>query len=204
MPTPHKIVLPNLRRISLPCLTLPSIGRLFASLAPWVESSKLPSSTDSLGSFRPLMPSLTRLLAGIIVLVVVDSIVLGFPGLTQTIAPSSITIISLVTLLVGLIAAIIVFKYGTQLSHAASEAYRSLKNYEELLTYFFQIAALYILYITSRALVTASGVFRSAPWAYPMIFLAIAIIPTIKVVINTIHKLEGNSPQRRSKSTSQF
>ncbi len=158
----------------------------------------MPSSSDPLGSFRPLMPPLMRLVAGIILLVVVESIVLGFPGLTQTVPSTSVTITSLVIFLVGLIATIIVFKYGTQLSNAASEAYRALKNYEEVLTYFFQIAALYILYATSKTLVSASGVLRSTPWAYSMIFLAIGIIPTIKVVVNTIHTLEGHSPQRHT------
>ncbi len=144
------------------------------------------------------MPSFMRLVAGVIVLIVVESIALGFPGLTQTIPSTSVTVTSLVVFLVGFIAAIIVFKYGTQLSSAAAEAYGDLKNYEELLTYFFQIAALYILYVTSRALVNATGLFRSAPWAYPMIFLIIGIIPTIRVVINTIHALESHSSQRHT------
>lgn len=139
-----------------------------------------------------------RLVAGIIVLVVVESIVLSFPGLSQTLPSSSVTISSLVIFLVGLPAAIIVLKYGTQLSGAAADAYDSFKNYQELLTWGFEIAALYILYITSRALVAASGVFRSVPWAYPMIFVVIGLIPTIKVVLNTIHTVEGHSSQRRS------
>ncbi len=139
------------------------------------------------------MPSFMRLVAGVILLIVVESIALGFPGLTQTIPSTTVTITSLVVFLVGFTAAIIVFKYGTELSHAASETYNSLQNYEELMKYVFVIAALYILYVTSRALVTASGVFRSTPWAYPMIFLVIGIIPTIKVVVNTIHTLEHSS-----------
>jgi hypothetical protein len=134
-----------------------------------------------------------RLVAGIVLLVVVESIVLGFPGLTQTLPSSSVTITSLVIFLVGLIATIIVFKYGTQLSKAATEAFRDLQPYEEVLTFCFQIAALYILYETSKTLVSASGAFRTAPWAYPMIFLAIGIIPTIKVVVNTIHTLDHHS-----------
>jgi hypothetical protein len=138
------------------------------------------------------MPSFMRLVAGIIVLIVVESIVLGFPGLTQTIPSSTITISSLIIFLVGFVAAILVFKYGTQLSRAAADAFDSIKNYQELLTWVFQIAALYIFYTTSRTLVTASGIFRTAPWAYPMIFVGIALIPTIKVVVNTIHVVEGN------------
>ena len=149
-------------------------------------------SNDPLGSFRPLMPSFMRLVAGIIVLIAVESIVLGFPGLTQTIPSSTVTVSSLVIFLVGFVAAVLVFKYGTQLSSAAADAFDSIKNYQELLTWVFQMAALYIFYITSKTLVTASSIFRSVPWAYPMIFVGIALIPTIKVVINTIHVVEGN------------
>jgi hypothetical protein len=154
----------------------------------------LPSSPDPLGSFRPLMPSFMRLVAGVILLVVVESIILGFPGLNQTIPSSTITISSLIIFTVGFVATILVFKYGTQLSAAAADAFDSVKNYQELLTWVFQIAALYIFYITSRALVTASGIFRSAPWAYPMIFVLIGLIPTIKVIVNTIHRVEGRRP----------
>ncbi len=144
------------------------------------------------------MPSLMRLIAGIILLIVVESIALGFPGLTQTVPSTYVTITSLIIFLVGFPAAIIVFKYGTELSNAASEAYNSLKNYEEVMTYVFQIAALYILYATSKALVSASGVLRTTPWAYPMIFLVIGIIPTIKVVVNTIHVLEHQGSTRHT------
>jgi hypothetical protein len=92
---------------------------------------------------------------------------------------------------VGFVASIIVFKYGTQLSSAAGVAYNAFKNYEELATLVFLIAALYISYITSRTLVTASGIFTGLPWAYPMIFVIIGLVSTVKVVINTIHTIEG-------------
>ncbi len=98
---------------------------------------------------------------------------------------------ALIIFLVGFVATVIVFKFGTQLSAAAADTYDAIKNYQEILTWVFQIAALYIFYITSRALVTASGVFRSAPWAYPMTFVAIGLIPTIKVILNMIHRVEG-------------
>ena len=151
----------------------------------------LPELTRSSGRFQPLVPSLLRLFAGILVLVVLESIVLGFPGLSQTIPSSTITISSLFISLVGIVASIIVFKYGTQLSSAAGVAYNAFKNYEELATLVFLIAALYISYITSRTLVTASGIFIGLPWAYPMIFVIIGLVSTVKVVINTIHTIEG-------------
>jgi len=52
--------------------------------------------------------------------------------------------------------------------------------------------------MTSRTLVNASGVFRTTPWAYPMIFLVIGIIPTIRMVVDTIHTPEHHSPQRHT------
>ncbi|TMI37651.1 hypothetical protein E6H23_11390 [Candidatus Bathyarchaeota archaeon] len=125
----------------------------------------LPELTRSSGRFQPLVPSLLRLFAGILVLVVLESIVLGFPGLSQTIR--------------------------TQLSSAASDAYNTFKKFEELAVLVFLIAALYISYITSRTLVTASGIFTGLPWAYPMIFVIIGLVSTVKVVINTIHTIEG-------------
>jgi hypothetical protein len=151
----------------------------------------LPRSGDPLGSFRPLAPSFMRLVAGTIVLYILETIVLGFQGLSQTLPSSSITISNLIISLIGFVASIIVFRYGTELSNAAGDAYDSFKNFQELLNWIFQIAALYILYTTTRALVAASGVFRGLPWAYPMIFAIVGLIPTVKVVVYYIHKVEG-------------
>ncbi len=156
-----------------------------------VEMSK---NTGMMDDFRPIMPSLIRLIAGIIVLFAIQTIILGFPGISQPIPNSNMTMVSLALFSIGLIAAITVLKFGTQLSNAAADAYRSVKAYAPLLTYFFQIAALWILYVAGKGIV--GNTFSSAPWAYPMIFLALAIIPTVKVVVNTVHALEGHSERR--------
>ncbi len=154
-----------------------------------------------MGDFQPLMPSLIRLLAGVLVLVVVQAVILGFPGIVgQTIPGSTIGTAALLGFCFGLVAAVVVLKFGTQLSIAAGEAWRSIKAYVPLLTYFFQIAALWILYVVSKDV--ASGFFTSAPWAYPLIFLALAIIPTIKVVVAMVRALEGT--QKRTVAREQF
>src|SRR6266704_1697570 len=41
-----------------------------------------------------------------------------------------------------------------------------------------------------------TGYFATNPWAYPLIFLLIAIGPTIKVVMNTVNALEGKNTSR--------
>ncbi len=147
--------------------------------------------TGLLDDFRPIMPSLIRLMAGIIVLFAVQTIILGFQGITQPILNSAITTSSLALFTIGVLAAIVVLKFGTQLSNVIGEAYKAYRTYVPLLAYFFQIAALWILYQAAKG-VTGS-IFTSAPWAYPMIFLLLGLIPTVKVVVNTVHALEGHT-----------
>lgn len=141
--------------------------------------------------FKPIMPSLIRLLAGAIVLLVVQGIVLSLPGITQNVANTTFTVSSLAILMIGLVAAIVVLKFGTQLANAVGEAYESMKNYAPVLGWFFQVAALWLLYVAFKGV--SGSTFSSAPWAYPLIFLVLAIIPTVKVVVNIVHVLEGNT-----------
>src|SRR5881397_446849 len=148
-------------------------------------------NTGMMDDFRPILPSLIRLLAGVIVLVAIQSIILGLPGMTNTVANSQYTMAGIAAFTIGLVAAIIVLKFGTQLANAAGEAYRSIKDYAPLLGWFFQVAALYILYVACKGI--TGNIFASAPWAYPMIFLVLAIIPTVKALVNVVHSLEGHS-----------
>src|SRR5437879_283384 len=163
----------------------------------------LPTSNhDSFVDFRPLMPSLIRLLAGIIVLVVVQSIILGFPGITQTAPGTSYSVVSLAIFTVGLVVAAVVLKYGTQLASAVSDTYKAYRAYAPILAWIFQVMALYILYSVSKTMVI--GFFASAPWAYPLIFLAMALIPTVKVVVTVVHALEGQNAHKQTVTRDQF
>src|SRR5439155_14428701 len=85
----------------------------------------------------------------------------------------------------------IVLKFGTQLATSLGDAYKSYRNYTPLLTWLFQMIALVILYNVSKP-VTAIY-FATIAWAYPLIFLLIAIGPTIKVVMNTVDALEAKN-----------
>jgi hypothetical protein len=163
----------------------------------------MPTNTqDPFGDFRPIMPSLIRLLAGIIVLIVVQSIVLGFPGITQTVAGTSFTIASFAIFTVGLVVAAVVLKYGTQLASAVADTYKAYRAYAPILAWIFQLMALYILYSVSKTMV--SSFFASAPWAYPLIFLAMALIPTVKVVIAIVHALEGQNAHKQTVTRDQY
>ncbi len=139
----------------------------------------------------PVLPPFIRLIASAIVLIAVQSIILGFPGINQPVLNSTYTTASLAVFTVGLIGAIVLLKFGTQLANAAGEAYTSIKDYTPLLGWFFQIAALYILYIACKGI--TGNIFTSAPWAYPMIFLVLAVIPTVKAVMSVVHSLESHS-----------
>jgi hypothetical protein len=144
--------------------------------------------------FRPIMPPLVRLIAGIIVLIVVQATVLGFPGISQLIPTTTIAISAMVVFMLGLVVAGIVLKYGTQLADSLGEAYKNYRTWTPLLSYMFQIAALYILYIVSKPI--TSSWFATAPWAYPLLFLLLALVPTIKAVVKIVNSLEGKNTTR--------
>jgi hypothetical protein len=157
------------------------------------------SGSDSTwGAFTPVMPAFIRLIAGVIVLVIVEAVVLGFPGISNNISGSSISIASVAVFFIGLIVAFIVFKFGTQLSKAVSDAYKNYQSWVPLLAYIFQIIAIIILYSVSSGI--ASQYFTSAPWAYPLIFLLIALLPTMRVVVSLVHTLEGSSTGKHSQN----
>ena len=164
----------------------------------------MPTSThDPFGDFRPIMPSVIRLLAGIIVLIVVQSIVLGFPGITTQIVPgTAFSIASFVIFTLGLIVAAVVLKYGTQLANVVSDTYKAYRAYAPILAWVFQLTAIYILYSVSKTMVI--GFFASAPWAYPLIFLAMALIPTVKVVVAVVRALEGQNVHKQNVTRDQF
>jgi len=147
--------------------------------------------TGMMDDLRPILPSFIRLIASAIVLIAIQSIVLGFPGINQPVLNSTYTTAGLVVFAVGLVGAFVLLKFGTQLANAAGDAYRSIKDYAPLLGWFFQIAALYLLYIACKGI--TGNIFSSAPWAYPMIFLVLAIIPTVKAVMSVVRSLEGHT-----------
>src|SRR6266581_3288144 len=120
------------------------------------------SNKGTWGAFEPVMPAFVRLIAGVIVLVIVEAVVLGFPGIANTISGSTI-----------------------------SDAYKAYKTWTPLLAYFFQIVAIAILYAVTSPI--AQSYFAADPWAFPLIFLLIALIPTLKVVVNVVHGLETGS-----------
>src|SRR5437879_13155121 len=89
--------------------------------------------------------------------------------------------------MLGLIVCLIILKFGTQLADTVSDTYKNYRTWTPLLAYFFQIVAIGILYSVTSGI--AQPYFTAQPWAYPLIFLLIALIPTIKVVINMFHTL---------------
>src|SRR2546421_9002728 len=91
--------------------------------------------------------------------------------------------------MVGLIVCLIILKCGTQLAHTVSDTYKNYRTWTPLLAYFFQIVAIGILYSVTNGI--AQPYFTAQVWAYPLIFLLIALIPTIKVVVYMVHALEG-------------
>src|SRR2546430_10855482 len=80
--------------------------------------------------------------------------------------------------MIGLIVFFVSLKFGTQLANTVQDAYKNYKAWTPLLAFFFQIVAIGILYAVTTGI--ASPYFAADPWAFPLIFLLIALIPTIK------------------------
>ena len=152
------------------------------------------SHKGSWGAFEPVMPSFVRLIAGVIVLVIVEAVVLGFPGITNNITGTQISAANIAVFMIGLIVCLVVLKFGTQLADTVSDAYKSYRNWTPLLAYFFQIIAIAILYSVTNPM--AQPYITSTPWIFPLLFLIIALIPTVKVVGSVIHNLEGSSSKQ--------
>src|SRR5437867_11324781 len=107
-------------------------------------------SNSTWGAFTPVMPAFIRLIAGVIVLVIIEAVVLGFPGISQNITGSTISIANIAVFMIGLVVALIVFKFGTQLSKAFLDAYKSYQTWVPLLAYIILIIAIVILYSVSN------------------------------------------------------
>ncbi len=147
------------------------------------------TSNKTWGAFAPVMPSFIRLVAGVIVLVIVEAVVLGFPGISNPITGSTISVANIVVFMLGLIVCFIILKFGTQLADTVSDTYKNYRTWTPLLAYFFQIVAIGILYSVTNGI--------AQPY---FTFLLIALIPTIKVVVNMVHGLEGTGTTKHSQN----
>ena len=157
-----------------------------------------PNQNSTWGSFTPIMPAFIRLMASVVVLVIVEAVLLGFPGITNNITGTNISIANVSALMVGLVVAFLVLKYGTQISDSIAEHYRNYSAWTPILSYFFQITAIAILYFVTAGI--AAPYFTATPWAFPLIFLLVALVPTIKVVINFVQALEGTSNKHNTQN----
>ncbi len=156
------------------------------------------TSNKTWGAFTPVMPSFIRLVVGVIVLVIVEAVVLGFPGITNNITGSTISVANIVVFMIGLVVCFIVLKFGTQLANTVQDTYKAYKAWTPLLAFFFQIIAIGILYAVTAGI--AQPYFGADPWAYPLIFLLIALIPTLKAVTSIVHGLEGTSATKHTQN----
>src|SRR5207245_10312013 len=83
------------------------------------------TSISTWGAFNAVMPSFIRLVVGVIVLVIVEAVILGFPGITNNITGSTISIANIVVFMIGLIVCFVVLKFGTQLANTVQDAYKA-------------------------------------------------------------------------------
>jgi membrane associated rhomboid family serine protease len=100
--------------------------------------------------------------------------------------------------MIGLIVCFIVLKFGTQLANTVQDTYKNYKAWAPLLGFFFQIVAIGILYAVTSGI--ATPYFGANQWAYPLIFLLIALIPTIKVVTSIVNALDSTTSTKHNQN----
>src|SRR5437870_13217852 len=91
------------------------------------------TSNKSWGAFAPVMPSFIRLVAGVIVLVIVEAVILGFPGVANPITRSSLLVANIVVFILGLNICLINLKFLTQLPDTLSHTYKHYPTPPQLL-----------------------------------------------------------------------
>src|SRR2546430_13313394 len=93
------------------------------------------TSNKTWGAFAPVMPSFIRLVAGVIVLVIVEAVVLGFPGISNPITGSTISVANIVVFMLGLVVCFIILKFGTQLADTVDRKSTRLNSSHSQISY---------------------------------------------------------------------
>src|SRR5881398_3912656 len=128
------------------------------------EMTDSTSNKGTWGAFTPVMPAFVRLVAGVIVLVILEAVILGFPGIGYNITGTQLSVANIVVFMIGLIVCFVVLKFGTQLANTVQDTYKNYKAWTPLLAFFFQIIAIGILYAVTAGI--AQPYFGANPWAY--------------------------------------
>src|SRR5881397_2124644 len=77
------------------------------------EMTDSTSNKGTWGAFTPVMPAFVRLVAGVIVLVILVAVILGFPGIGYNITGTHPSVANIAVFMIGLIVCFIVLKFGT-------------------------------------------------------------------------------------------
>src|SRR5438093_11350106 len=84
------------------------------------EMTDSTSNKGTWGAFTPVMPAFVRLVAGVIVLVILEAVILGFPGIGYNITGTQLSVANLAVVMIGLIVSFFLLRLGTQLDNATT------------------------------------------------------------------------------------
>src|SRR2546430_16998946 len=88
------------------------------------EMTDSTSNKGTWGAFTPVMPAFVRLGAGVIGLVILEAVILGFPGIGYNITGTQLPVANIPGFMIGLTVCSTVAKLGTTLANGASSASR--------------------------------------------------------------------------------
>lgn len=120
-----------------------------------------------------------KLVISLIVLGIINAIVVRLPGIDVSIPGLPITIPTVVTTVIGVMMISMVLRFGYEVSPPIRGTFPSFPELAIIVANLVYLAAVGIAYTSFEGLV--HPFLLDTPWVYPLVFLAIAILPVVRV-----------------------
>jgi len=127
---------------------------------------------------RMLYPSIIRLIVLLVVLGIIYIVLVSLPGMGET-TLGKVKNSAIVSAIFGLVVASIVFKFALEVNSPIRSALPPHPEIAVVITNLLFVGAIWVVYVSLSGVVTPS--LTDGSWAYPLLFLAIALVPTIRI-----------------------
>lgn len=133
-----------------------------------------------LSHYSSIYKSVIRLIIALVVLAIINVIITNLPGINILIPGSPVTIATVAGVLIALIMISIVLRFGLEIGPSVRGAVPTVPEAGTVATNLVVIIAVWIAYSSFGGIL--QPFLRQVPWAYSLIFLAIALVPAMRAV----------------------
>jgi len=131
-----------------------------------------------LGKSRVLFPPIVRLIVWLVVLGIIYVVLISLPGMGK-ITLGEVKNSAIVSAIIGLVVASIVFKFAREVNSPIRSTLPPHPEIAVVITNLLFVVAILVAYISLGGVITPS--LTDGAWAYPLFFLVIALVPTIRI-----------------------